>query len=223
VTNPSSFGGAGPWPAQPSGDAPPPGYAQPYRTNTVLAQPSVRMSAGLYATFMVGAQALSRYGTSWGERKLHGSWVSAVALGISGVFALVSAVAFCFFVYRMWSAVQDGQARITPGRALGLLFVPFYNFYWVFRALPGWARDYNAYCERHGIRARAAMGPLLAAVLVIPVPSILAAFAKIHFGSVEEAFLVNLVQVVLGTVHQIAYLWMVLHVCDRVERLGEPR
>src|SRR6266852_5492001 len=36
--------------------------------------------------------------------------------------------------YRMWSAIQDGHARTTPGKAVGLMFVPLFNVYWMFVA-----------------------------------------------------------------------------------------
>src|SRR4030042_1209335 len=55
---------------------------------------------------------------------------------------------------RAWAAIQDGHARTTPNRAIGFLFVPLFNLYWVFVALHGFALDYNAFVTRHRIRAR---------------------------------------------------------------------
>ena len=43
--------------------------------------------------------------------------------------------------------------RTTPGAAIGLLFVPFFNLYWVFQAIWGFAKDYNQFIQRHGIKA----------------------------------------------------------------------
>jgi hypothetical protein len=53
--------------------------------------------------------------------------------------------------YRMWAVIQDGHARTTPGKAVGLLFIPFFNYYWFFVVLPGFAKDYNRYVERHAL------------------------------------------------------------------------
>jgi hypothetical protein len=65
--------------------------------------------------------------------------------------AIYSAVVFCVLVYRMWNAIQDGHARTTPGKAVGFLFIPFFNLYWIFQAFWGFSVDYNAYIERHSI------------------------------------------------------------------------
>ena len=60
-------------------------------------------------------------------------------------------VVFCMFVHKAWSSIQDGHARTGPCKALGFLFIPFFNFYWIFQAYWGFAKDYNAYTTRHGI------------------------------------------------------------------------
>ena len=64
---------------------------------------------------------------------------------------LYGAVVVCVLIYKMWSAIQDGYARATPGKALGFCFIPFFNFYWAFQVYWGWAKDYNAYIRRHNI------------------------------------------------------------------------
>jgi len=56
-------------------------------------------------------------------------------------------------LYRAWEAVQDGNARTTPQKAVGFIFIPFYNFYWVFIAWYGLARDYNRYIVGHKVPA----------------------------------------------------------------------
>lgn len=75
------------------------------------------------------------------------------ALGIillAYVPMLAAAVIFLIMIYKMWAAIQDGQARTTPGKAVGFLFIPFFNIYWAFQAIWGWAQDYNKYIARHG-------------------------------------------------------------------------
>jgi hypothetical protein len=53
--------------------------------------------------------------------------------------------------YRMWAAIQDGYARITPARAVGLMLIPLFNIYWVFVACWGFSKDYNCYLVRHNL------------------------------------------------------------------------
>ena len=52
-------------------------------------------------------------------------------------------------LYKFWQIVQDGFASTTPGAAIGFIFIPYFNFYWIFRALYGLAKDLNRYIERH--------------------------------------------------------------------------
>ena len=61
-----------------------------------------------------------------------------------GSLALITGTVFWFiFLYRAWGEVQALGARTTPGKAVGLQFVPFFNFYWIFVAYLGLAKDLN--------------------------------------------------------------------------------
>ena len=62
---------------------------------------------------------------------------------------ILTAVVFMMFIYRMWDAIQDGYVRMTPGKAVGFMFIPFFNFYWIFQVFQGFAEDYNQYIVRH--------------------------------------------------------------------------
>lgn len=56
-------------------------------------------------------------------------------------------------LYRVWALIQDGVARVTPGRAIGYRFIPFFHFYWELVAVKGLAEDLNAYARRKEIAA----------------------------------------------------------------------
>ena len=83
---------------------------------------------------------------------------SAAAAGFFGMFmlamlcAMLPSIAFLVLLYKAWSAINDGQARTTPGAAVGFMFIPLFNIYWMFMAIYGWAQDYNKYIARHNIR-----------------------------------------------------------------------
>ncbi|MFT6863179.1 MAG: hypothetical protein ACJAVK_001740 [Akkermansiaceae bacterium] len=53
-------------------------------------------------------------------------------------------------LYRAWCLVQPGGARTTPGKAVGFLFIPFFNIYWTFEAYHGWSQDWNRIQAAHG-------------------------------------------------------------------------
>ncbi|MDO4551095.1 MAG: hypothetical protein Q4C96_07575 [Planctomycetia bacterium] len=85
--------------------------------------------------------------------------LSGTGMGIFFIFLLiagmicgfVSLFSFLLFIYRCWRIIQDGYARTTPGRAVGFLFIPIFNIYWIFVAFYGLAEDMNAFCNRYGI------------------------------------------------------------------------
>ncbi len=60
---------------------------------------------------------------------------------------------FLVFLYKAWNQIQDGYATATPGQAVGFLFIPFFNFYWIFVAYRGLAVDLNRYLQRNRISA----------------------------------------------------------------------
>lgn len=55
--------------------------------------------------------------------------------------------------YKMWASIQKGGlARTSPGKAVGLLFVPIYNLYWFFQVIFGFAQDYNNFINTYSIK-----------------------------------------------------------------------
>jgi len=79
-------------------------------------------------------------------------WICLIGIIITlGLSAIASAVLFYIIVYRSWKLIQDGYARTTPGKAIGFCFIPFYNFYWIFQAFPGLAKDTNAFVARRSL------------------------------------------------------------------------
>ncbi|HMD84774.1 MAG TPA: hypothetical protein VKO18_08750 [Terriglobia bacterium] len=74
-------------------------------------------------------------------------------IGLSSIPMLYGAIFMAVLWYKSWAAIQDGHARTTPGKAIGFLFIPFFNIYWVFQAAWGLSKDFNAYLQRHSIPA----------------------------------------------------------------------
>jgi hypothetical protein len=83
-----------------------------------------------------------------------GSHVSHSDLGKMGLGTLIllagaliniaSVIPMYMYLYRAWSCLKPGGlARTTPGAAIGYLFIPFFNLYWIFQAFLGLAKDWN--------------------------------------------------------------------------------
>ncbi|MBM3157088.1 MAG: hypothetical protein FJ004_07355 [Chloroflexi bacterium] len=59
----------------------------------------------------------------------------------------------CVFIYKAWASIQDGYVRTGPCKALGFLFIPLFNLYWIFQAFWGFAVDFNKYVVRNNVTA----------------------------------------------------------------------
>jgi hypothetical protein len=77
--------------------------------------------------------------------------MAAGQMPLGVLLSLYAGVVALVMWYKAWSAIQDEHARTTPGKAVGFLFIPFFNLYWIFQAFWGFAKDYNSHLSRHGI------------------------------------------------------------------------
>ena len=68
---------------------------------------------------------------------------------VADLFILTFTVLQFVLLYQFWKVNQDGSAGTTPGKAVGYLFIPIFNLYWLFRAYCGLANDQNRYIDRH--------------------------------------------------------------------------
>jgi len=94
---------------------------------------------------------------AWARWTMRQSEVAAQANQILMLRVMLAAAAGCLvawtalsYIYlaRIWSTLQYGRARTTPGKAVGLLFVPGFNLYWLFVAFYGLAQDWNRITAR---------------------------------------------------------------------------
>jgi hypothetical protein len=69
-------------------------------------------------------------------------------LSLSYFFDILAFIVLVVLVYKMWVALPAKNARTTPEKAVGYLFIPVYNFYWWFIALWGWSQDWNGYASK---------------------------------------------------------------------------
>lgn len=108
-----------------------------------------------------------------------GWWIAGLALslfspGLAVIVTVFAQIGFLVLLYQAWASIQDGYAGASAGSAIGLLFVPFFNLYWVFVALRGFARAFNVYVDRHGLsikKLEPGLFTLVAVYAVLGVPS----------------------------------------------------
>ncbi len=65
------------------------------------------------------------------------------------VCSIISMIYFYILLYRSWDCLRCGNPRTTPGQAIGMLFIPLYNIYWLFVAINGLPQDWNRVMASH--------------------------------------------------------------------------
>ena len=82
------------------------------------------------------AFALTGGRTSRGEGTLYFT-IAAAFEGLAGLIALVAWILILVWMARAWNRVPEEFGGMSGLKAVGLLFVPFFNIYWMFRVIPG--------------------------------------------------------------------------------------
>ena len=87
-------------------------------------------------------------------------------LGLHALALVAAYVGWGMLHHACWMALPEQYRGTTPGKAVGLLFVPVFNFYWVFVSLGRLAEGYNAAGEvRPALAIRDASGLAVAKAL----------------------------------------------------------
>jgi hypothetical protein len=141
--------------AAPNGSAP---WSGPQASPAALRPPTARrISKGFYFGGIIGGTVLSVLAVAFllviaAEGRGRDREAAAFLMLPALLPALAAVVLHFCLVYRLWDALRGGGARTTPGAAVGLLFVPLFNLYWIFQAYWGWTQDYNRLRETRGLR-----------------------------------------------------------------------
>ncbi|MBN1808170.1 MAG: DUF4328 domain-containing protein [Planctomycetes bacterium] len=93
--------------------------------------------ANLFAFLMVIAVIASGRHLSNDEAVVVG--LATMAWMMAGIAALI---VYLIWMYKTWDAVPEQyRGGTSPGKAIGFLFIPFYNLYWIFRAVAGLSKS----------------------------------------------------------------------------------
>ncbi len=79
-------------------------------------------------------------------------WISLIAILI-GIGAISAIVLFFIIVYKAWGLMQKEEVRGHPDKMVAFCFIPGWNFYWVFPAIRGLAKEINATLDKENIAA----------------------------------------------------------------------
>ena len=68
-----------------------------------------------------------------------------------GVLQICAFAFLTVIVRRGWASIDGGSIGMSPGKAQGFLWIPFFNFYWVFPAFVSLATQTNAKADAENI------------------------------------------------------------------------
>ncbi len=120
----------------------------------------------------VTAQAAEGGATRDPEVQLQAMQGLVMSLGFVGLAWFASFVVMVVFasilIYRYWAVMQPYTKRTTPGKAVGFLFIPLFQFYWMFVAYHGLAKDIDTYLDRNrdSTAPRPSTGFVLATMII---------------------------------------------------------
>lgn len=76
--------------------------------------------------------------------------IAGTSLCIIGcIILLILSILPYIYLYKAWKCLQPGGATVTPGKAVGFMFIPLFNYYWIFVALGGLPRQWNEIVSRY--------------------------------------------------------------------------
>jgi serine/threonine protein kinase len=140
-------------------------------------------------------------------------FVSAIIPDLRKVLLLWQILLFgatLVLLFWMWKAIQDGQTRTSPEVAAGLTLIPGFNLYWIFRAVWGFAKEYNTFLARHSLPLQK-LNPLL--FLLCSISFVAYWLGELTFDGRSISFFLIL--------HACFLLPTVSNICDRVDALKQ--
>jgi hypothetical protein len=102
------------------------------------------------------------------------------------LFAICGIVIFMILIYELWKIIPADYCRTTPGKAVGFLFIPLFNYYWIFQVLLGWTKDFNSYTSKNNLNVQKMPEDVALALSIVSIISTLS-FIQIY------AFLANFI------------------------------
>lgn len=152
----------------------------------------------------------------------------------ANVFLICSVAIELALFYKMWAAIQDGQASISPAKAVGFLFIPVFNIYWALLMVTGFAEDYNAFIQRRAIKTKDLPMTLfliyafvfILAGMVVTVPMIcvfrfVGLISVAFIGYPAAAWTLFSIVFAAGIAHFITYILFAFKTCNAINALPE--
>ncbi|MGD0573571.1 MAG: zinc-ribbon domain-containing protein [Sedimentisphaerales bacterium] len=148
------------------------------------------------------------------------------------VFLVCSVAIELMLFYKMWAAIKDSQPSISPGRAVGFLFIPVFNIYWALLMLTGFTEDYNSFIVRRSIRTGKLPMTLfliyavlfMSAAMFVTIPMIcifpfIGLISRAFEGYSLASWVLVSIAAAAGIGHFITYILVAFKTCDAINAL----
>lgn len=123
-----------------------------------------------------------------------GETLSGGAIIIGFCVAVGCLIAWAVFHYGLWQLLPEQFRETIPGKAVGFLFIPFFNCYWVFRSYMGVNRGLNRLAEANGLpppRANVGLATAAAVFFVVAVFFTLLDMGLPTFEDIESQYIIR--------------------------------
>jgi hypothetical protein len=122
-------------------------------------------------------------------------------------------------VRRGWAGIDGGTENMSPGKAQGFLWIPFFNFYWVFPAFVSLATQTNAKADAENVpQARIARGFGLVIATLFSVTTLTSLLAGRHAVFAWLHFLAFATYVGFG----VTYIWQIRRSAEVFDERSGP-
>lgn len=104
---------------------------------------------------------------------------------VIGIPIVIFATIYAWMLhYQLWKLIPKEIASTTPGKAVGYMFIPFFQCYWTFVSYLGLCIDMNKTLEQRGIQYRTStgLGWTSCILLILTYITTLTVFGEIIFG-----------------------------------------
>jgi hypothetical protein len=164
------------------------------------------------------------------KREVNFTLIATFAVG--DILLICSVLIELGLIYKMWTAIQDGRASVSPGKAVGFLLIPIFNIYWALYMLVGFAEDYNSFVNRYKVKAKnlslvlfliyAVMFLLSSIAVTIPMICVFAFFGLLKraiSARPEMSWFLFFFVLAVSIGHMIIYAMFSIKTCNAIEAL----
>jgi CBS domain containing-hemolysin-like protein len=113
------------------------------------------LTALVFQSLVLGVSIISDVGWVFAPPRPYATepihWLVAFTSTLFFLFLPVSIICTASLHYECWKLLPSGYRKTAPEKAVGFLFIPFYNFYWFFISYPCLASGYYKFGKNNNI------------------------------------------------------------------------